>query len=51
MHYNISVVFSFTFTAFFKPHHARIAGLFPTVTGGDGLSRYRTDFHETEVLK
>lgn len=27
-----------------------IAGLFPAFTGGDGLSRYRADFHEIEVL-
>lgn len=25
------------------------AGLFPAITGGDGLSRYYTDFHEIEV--
>ena len=28
----------------------KIAGLFPAFTGGDGLSRYRADFHEIEVL-
>lgn len=36
--------------AIFKVHNDRIAGLFPATIGGDGLSRYRTDFHEIEVL-
>lgn len=50
MHVSIFVGFSSRFTAFFKPYNAKIAGLFPAITGGDGLSRYRTDFHEIEVL-
>lgn len=29
---------------------AKCAGLFPAITGGDGLSRYYTDFHEIEQI-
>ncbi|XP_061369393.1 wee1-like protein kinase [Gastrolobium bilobum] len=34
----------------FGNQRSKCAGLFPAFTGGDGLSRYRTDFHEIEQI-
>nr|KYP71335.1 Wee1-like protein kinase [Cajanus cajan] len=34
----------------FENQRLKCAGLFPAVTGGDGLSRYRTDFHEIQQI-
>ncbi|KAA8543128.1 hypothetical protein F0562_021377 [Nyssa sinensis] len=34
----------------FGNQRSKCAGFFPVVIGGDGLSRYRTDFHEIEQI-
>ncbi|XP_057439305.1 wee1-like protein kinase [Lotus japonicus] len=34
----------------FGNQRSKCAGLFPGFGGGDGLSRYRTDFHEIELI-
>ncbi|CAI9105353.1 OLC1v1004259C1 [Oldenlandia corymbosa var. corymbosa] len=34
----------------FDNHRSKCAGLYPAVFGGDGLSRYRADFHEIEKI-
>ncbi|KAL7172184.1 hypothetical protein ACSBR2_031807 [Camellia fascicularis] len=34
----------------FSNRRSKCAGIFPTTIGGDGLSRYRTDFHEIEQI-
>ncbi|XP_044503943.1 wee1-like protein kinase isoform X2 [Mangifera indica] len=34
----------------FGNQRAKCAGFFPTIMGGDGLSRYYTDFHEIEQI-
>ncbi|KAL2345395.1 hypothetical protein Fmac_006680 [Flemingia macrophylla] len=34
----------------FENQRLKCEGLFPALTGGDGLSRYRTDFHEIEQI-
>ncbi|KAL3517463.1 hypothetical protein ACH5RR_020052 [Cinchona calisaya] len=34
----------------FDNHRSKCAGLYPAVIGGDGLSRYRSDFHEIEKI-
>ncbi|KAK7337421.1 hypothetical protein VNO77_17995 [Canavalia gladiata] len=34
----------------FGNQRSKCAGLFPEIAGGDGLSRYRTDFHEIEQI-
>ncbi|KAI7991974.1 Wee1-like protein kinase [Camellia lanceoleosa] len=34
----------------FSNQRSKCAGIFPTIIGGDGLSRYWTDFHEIEQI-
>ncbi|KAK7259393.1 hypothetical protein RIF29_25000 [Crotalaria pallida] len=34
----------------FGNQRSKCAGIFPPIIGGDGLSRYRTDFHEIEQI-
>ncbi|PSS14665.1 Wee1-like protein kinase [Actinidia chinensis var. chinensis] len=34
----------------FGYQRSKCAGILPTIIGGDGLSRYRTDFHEIEQI-